>query len=50
MCLGHIGIAVYLSLVDSFSSHDSEEIFDSSMNLTITEKCFCEPKIREMIL
>ena len=38
-----------LSLVNSFSSRDSEEIFDSSMNLTITEKCLFEPKITSQL-
>ena len=49
MCLGHIGNAVYFSLVNSFSSRDSEDILDSSMNLTITEKCFFEPKITSQL-
>ena len=51
VCLGHIGIAVYFSLVESFSPHGSNDVLakDISMNFTITEKCFFEPKINSQL-
>ena len=56
VCLGHIGNAVYFSLVDSFSAspRDFKDVFNSSINLTVTvrlsiEKCFFEPKINSQL-
>ena len=43
--------AVYFSLVDSFSPRGSKDVFAKgiSLNLTITEKCFFEPKINSQL-